>query len=82
MDTLIWPRWANDHDAAYLQTKTNPITRNLIWIESDPWLLSYSVRKSLVGWTDERMDGRKDREHSIVPPFPSQRAGRGGEAEW
>ena len=35
--------WANYHDAAHLRAKTVP--KNLIWSESNQWLLSFSIRK-------------------------------------
>ena len=41
--TPMRPRWANDQDAAHLQTKTVP--KNLIWSESAQWLQSSSVCK-------------------------------------
>ena len=43
MGMPIMPEWAIDHDVAQLQAKT--VQMNLIWSESDQWLLSYGIRK-------------------------------------
>ena len=40
---VVEHQWMSDHPVAHPQTKT--IATNLIWSESDQWLLRYSVRK-------------------------------------
>ena len=43
LGTPMWPWWANNHDAAHLQTEAVPM--NLIWKESTQWFLSSCICK-------------------------------------
>ena len=65
--TLMWPRCANDHDVAHLQTKMFPI--NFIHNESAQWLLSYGC-KVWAGWPAKQME-----TIPYSPFFTSERRG-------